>query len=179
MAVSDATYLKALHDDAKNTGDKVISSDFMFEILGNDNISGGAAMFCKQVPFPVLSPEGEIEIISPMGSKVVQPQQVLTAKQGAISFMEDIVGSVDNMTLELLLNQGVFDAKVYEGTVDYHVRVKTLRNCFIVLDDADRDWENRSQVLEFTGTLHFHYYGEDETGDGYAGAAATHTAVNT
>jgi hypothetical protein len=28
------------------------------------------------------------------------------------------------------------------------------------MDAVDRDWENRSQILQFSGTLFYHYFGE-------------------
>ena len=32
------------------------------------------------------------------------------------------------------------------------------------MDPIDRDWENRSQILIFTGTLFYHYFGDIEKG---------------
>ena len=46
-----------------------------------------------------------------------------------------------------------------------YLRYKRIEECFLQIDDPDRDWENRSQVLTFSGTMFYHYYGEVVSGN--------------
>ena len=161
MAVSTAGYLKNLHDATQAAGAKVISSDFTFEIEGFED----TYLLCKQAPWPELSPQGEIEIPLPMGGTMWQPQQAKTAQQGQVSFYETRAGQVEAMLVALLTKGGIFNATVYEGTPDKYLRKKKLRDCFMQIDNPDRDWENRSQPLMFSGTLFFHYFGETDAGN--------------
>jgi hypothetical protein len=48
---------------------------------------------------------------------------------------------------------------------DYYLRVKRIVDCFVQVDDPDRDWENRAQVLMITGTVFYHYFGETGAGN--------------
>lgn len=167
MTVSNANYLKGFYDATSALGAKVISSDFTFEIEGFE----GNYLLCKQAPWPELSPAGEIEIATPLGATVWQPQQLKVAQQGPISMYETIAGSIDQMMVDLITRGGTyanggatFNAKIYEGTPQKFLRSKRIIDCFIQMDIPDRDWENRSQVLTFSGTLFYHYFGEVENG---------------
>jgi hypothetical protein len=161
MTVSAVQYLKELNNASVNMGAKVISSDFTFEIEGFEH----AYLLCKQAPWPVLSSGGEVEISQAMGSMTWQPQQLKTAQQGPITMMETVAGTVDKLFLDLLTSGGTFNATVYEGTPTKFLRAKRLRSCFLVLDNPDRDWENRAQILLFQGTLFYSYYGEVISGN--------------
>lgn len=156
MTVSNATYLKGFYDTTKALGAKVISSDFTFEIDGFEQ----NYLLCKQAPWPEISPAGEIEVVTPLGATSWQPQQTKVAQQGQIALMETVAGSIDNMLVNLISRGGKFDARIYEGTPQKFLRAKRIVDCFMQIDSADRDWENRSQILLFTGTLFFHYFGE-------------------
>lgn len=156
MTVSNTQYLKGFYDVTKALGAKIVSSDFTFEIAGFEQ----NYLLCKQAPWPEVSPEGEIEVSSPLGASYVQPQQIKIRHQGPVTFMETIQGSIDNMMVNLITSGGIFNATVYEGTPQRFLRAKKLVDCFIQLDDPDRDWENRAQILLFSGTLHYHYFGE-------------------
>ncbi|QFY42765.1 hypothetical protein F6R98_10610 [Candidatus Methylospira mobilis] len=162
MAISLSSYMKGFFDLTKAIGLKAISSDFAFEIAGFE----GTYLLVKQAPWPELTPQGEIEVPTVLGGMAYQPQQVKFAGQGPISIMETRAGSVNQLLVGLITkNQGVFDAKIYEGTPMKYIKAKSIRDCFIQLDAPDRDWENRSQVLTFSGTLFFHYFGDDMAGN--------------
>ena len=161
MTVSTASYLKTFHDKTVALGAKVISSDFTLEIEGFEQYY----LLCKQAPWPELSPQGEIEIPTVLGSKIWQPQQIATAQQGQVSFYETVAGDIDNLLLSLIANGGTFNCKVYEGTPQQYLRYKRLVDCFIQLDAADRDWENRTQPLMLSGTMFYHYFGEVVVGN--------------
>lgn len=156
MTISVGTQLKAFHSTGKALGAKAISSDFAFEIEGFEQYW----MLCKQAPWPELSTAGEIAVPGPLGSETWDNQQLKINGQGAISFMETAAGSVDQMLIQLITSGGKFNAKIYEGTPEKFLRAKRVTDCFIQMDAADRDWENRSQILMFSGTLFYHYFGE-------------------
>lgn len=156
MTVSKDRYLKTFYDATQNMGYKVINSDFTFEIVGYEEMY----LLCKQAPWPDLTPQGEIEIPMPLGATRWQPQQVKTAKQGPISLIETMRNHVSSTLLAIIADGGTFDATIYEGTPDSYLRYKKIRDCFMQLDEPDRDWDNRSQVLTFSGTLFYHYFGE-------------------
>lgn len=161
MTVSNAAYLKQFYDAAAAQGAKAVSSDFAFEIEGFEQMY----LLTKQCPWPELSPGGEIEGAGPLGSGFWQPQQAKVNQQGPISLYETVAGSVDKMLIDILANGGTFNAKVYEGTPVKYLRAKRITDCFIQMDNPDRDWENRSQILTFSGTLFYHYFGEVITGN--------------
>lgn len=163
MTVSNASYLKTFYDKTVAQGAKVISSDFTLEIKGFEHVY----LLCKQAPWPELSVQGEIEIPTPLGGRMFQPQQVSVAGQGQLSIYENVAGDADNLLVSLIAqsgayngNRGTFDCKIYEGTPDKYLRYKVLRDCFVQFDSIDRDWENRTQPLMLSGTLFYHYFGE-------------------
>lgn len=156
MAVSNPNYLKGFYDQTRAMGDKVINSDFTLEIEGFEQMY----LLTRQCPWPVVAPQGEIEVPTPLGAAAWQSQQVRVHQQGAVTLMETAAGAVDNMLLDLIVQGGTFNAKIYEGTPQKFLRYKRIMDAFIQIDNPDRDWENRSQVLTFTGTMFFHYFGE-------------------
>ncbi|PKF35558.1 hypothetical protein [Acinetobacter proteolyticus] len=156
MTVSTGNYLKGFADSTRAMGRKRINSDFTFEIEGFE----GMYLLAKQCPWPELSSGGEIEIPTPVGGAVWEAQQVKTNQQGAVAFMETVAGDVDQMLVDIIRNGGYFNGKIYEGTPQKHICYKRITDCFIQMDPVDRDWENRSQVLTFAGTMFYHYYGE-------------------
>jgi len=156
MTVSNNQYMKGFYDVTQTLGSKVISSDFTFEIDGFEQ----NYLLCKQAPWPELSSGGEIEVPSILGSASWESQQAKFHQQGQVAFMETVAGSIDNMLVNLLTRGGKFDATIYEGTPLKFLRAKRIRNCFLQIDNPDRDWENRAQILLFTGTMFFHYFGE-------------------
>ncbi len=161
MTVSNARYLKSFYSATQNLGYKAVSSDFSFEIVGYEE----TFLLAKQAPWPELTPQGEIEVVMPLGVTRWQPQQVKPAQQGAITLMETMEGHVSQMLVSLIADGGTFDATIYEGTPQNYLRKKQIWDCFLQLDNPDRDWENRSQVLLFSGNLFFHYYGEVTEGN--------------
>lgn len=161
MTVSTAKYLKGFSDSTRALGRKAINSDFTIEIEGYE----GMYLLTKQCPWPLLTPGGEIEVPTPLGSTVWEAQQIKTAQQGAISFLETAAGDIDQMLVDIIKDGGYFNAKIYEGTPKKYLRVKRIEDCFIQLDPTDRDWENRSQPLTFAGTMFYHYYGEMTDGN--------------
>ncbi len=161
MTVSTAQYLKSFYDVSNAMGKKAINSDFAFEIQGFEQLY----LLTKQCPWAVMSPQGEIDIPGTLGDHHWQPQQISGGQQGPITLMEVTPGTISDSLLAIIATGGIFNAKVYEGTPLRYLRYKQYRDCFIVLDATDRDWENRSQILTFSGTLFYHYFGEDMPGN--------------
>jgi hypothetical protein len=163
MTVSTQDYLRRQYDVTKAVGDVIVGSDATFEIEGHE----AHYLLIKQFPWPQLSPQGEIERPMPMGLAKWQPQQVKINQQGPIAIFETKAGHVDALTLDLLRSGARFNAWLYEGTPERYVRAKRIEDAFIQLDSPDRDWENRSQPLVFSGTVFFHYLGETKDGTSY------------
>lgn len=156
--VKSGAYLKQLFNSTAALGDKVVSSDAYFEIEGFEHLG----LLIKQFPWPELSPGGEIEVPMPSGAARWQPQQLKINQQGQITLMETQAGHVQKAMEDIIFQNGArFNATVYEGTQDDHTRKAQIRDCFIQLDNPDRDWENRSQIMQISGTLFFHYFGAD------------------
>lgn len=156
MANSNGAYLKGMFNVAKGMGDKVISSDAYFEIVGHEELG----MLIKQFPWPILGPAGEIEVPGPLGMATWQAQQAKVNQQGQVTFTETKAGHVQKFLDELPAEGGTFDAKIYEGMPDSYLRMVKIYKCFFVPDNPDRDWENRSQIMTISGTLFFHYFGD-------------------
>lgn len=156
MTVSNEQYLKSVFDSTTALGDKIVSSDAQFVIEGYENLS----LLIKQFPWPILSSQGEIEVPGPMGTKSWQAQQVSTALQGPISMFETTAGQIQDMLRAINESGGYLSARVYEGTPENFSRSARIKKCFFVLDQVDRDFENRAQLMMLSGTIHFHYHGE-------------------
>jgi len=156
MTVSVNQHLKGYYDKTKALGLKVVNSDYTFEIEGFE----GMYLLAKQCPWPVTTVAGEIEVPTLLGVSIFEPQQIKPNKQGQVAFLETVDAPVDHMLVDLILQGGTFNAKIYEGTPDKYLRYKRIVDAFIQIDDADRDWENRTQILTFSGTMFYHYYGE-------------------
>lgn len=161
MTVSARDQLKNHHGQIRNLGLKAINSDATLVFKGFEHIR----LLCKQFPWPVETVGGNIEVPSILGSKMQQAQQFQVTFEGPVTLQETIQGTVDQFLQDLISTGGYFDAKVYEGTPEKYLRAKQINQCFFKADNPDRSWENNAQVLEITGTLYGHYYGETVTGN--------------
>lgn len=160
MAVSTGSFTKAIHGDIRNLGDKAISADATLVIKGFE----GVQFLCHTFPWPTVTMQTAIEVPGPLGTKMVQPGQAKTYYSGAIAFQETVAGTCDQFLLDLISQGGVFDAKVYEGTPGAYLRYKVIEQAHIYMQNTpQRDW-NSSTVLDFSGMLNYHYYGETVEG---------------
>jgi hypothetical protein len=162
MAVTSAEMLKGMHNIVRAMGEKSINSDSYFEVAGYPEMG----MLIKQFPWPTFSTAGEIEIASVAGTAMWQQQAPKINQQAPITFHETVNGSVQRFMKEVYKKGGYFEATVYEGVspARFHRALK-ITKCFIQLDQVDRDWENRSQVTTFGGTLFYHFYGDEIPGN--------------
>ncbi|APQ14661.1 hypothetical protein BJP27_24110 (plasmid) [Pseudomonas oryzihabitans] len=156
MTVSNEAYLQQAFSAQTALGDKIINSDAHLVIDGFEDISA----ITKQFPWPILTPEGEIEVPGAMGITTLQPQQIKIRHSSPIAFMETTKGHIQDMVRKINEAGGRFNARVYEGTIENPLRTARIVRCFLQLENMDRDFENRAQIGQFTGTLHFHYLGE-------------------
>ncbi len=157
--VKTGAYLKQQFNAAVALGDKVVSSDAQFVIDGYEDI----ALLTKQFPWPTLAPGGEIEVPIPNGAAMWQPQQLKVHQQGQMTFLETQKGHIQQFLEDIVfVNGAIFDATIYEGTREDYTRKERIARCFLQLDNPDRDWENRTQILQVTGTLFFHYFGKEQ-----------------
>jgi hypothetical protein len=164
MTVSNAAYLKAFHEKTMALGAKAISSDFTMQIIGYEDIY----LLTKQCPWPTLTPQGEIEVSTPLGGKIFEAQQIATALQGQVAFYETVKGQIDQALIDLIVNSNQmarFDAIIYKGTPEHYLEARRIFDCFMQLDQPDLDWENRSQPLLISGTMFFHYFGDKLSGN--------------
>lgn len=161
MAVSNYNYLKGFFNASAALGEKTINSDAAIEIVGFEQLW----LLAKQFPWPVATSQGEIETNGPLGMNGFQPQQARCGFQGPITLSETRAGMIDSMLIQLLVSQGKFNANIYEGTPIKYLSVKPIYGAFLVIDAPDRDWENRSQPLTFSGTLFYNWFGETLPGN--------------
>lgn len=141
-------------------GAKLNAGDATFEPMG----FAGIYLLVKQFPHPKISGGAEIEVPFAGGGKYFDQQPMDTSFQGQITFLETEAGTVQAFAREVLLAGGFFDAKIYEGTPLFYSRAYLLERCFFKLDPSDRDWENRGQVLQLSGTLFGNYFGKEFPG---------------
>lgn len=156
MTVSTEAYMAQMINETLALGDKTLSSDAHFVIDGFENLT----VLAKQFPWPVLTPEGEIETPAPMGIKIGQPQQINAFQRSPIAFMETRAGHIEKMIREINEKGGRFNARIYEGTRENPLRTARIFNCWVQMEPIDRDIENRAQIVLWSGTLFYHYTGE-------------------
>lgn len=161
MAVNTAAYHESNLKLTLALGDKLNAGDATFEPLGYE----GIYLLVKQFPHPKISGGAEIEVPMAGGGKYFDQQPIDTSFQGQITFLETAAGSVAQFARDVIAAGGFFDARVYEGTPSRNTRSYKLERCFFKLDPSDRDWENRTQVLQLSGTLFGNYFGEEKAGN--------------
>lgn len=158
MAVSKPKILQELALNALSLGDKAVVSDSYMEIEGFESLS----VLVKQFPWPTITPQGEIEVSTPLGGGYWQAQQLKTHQQGAISFAETVDGKIAKLFQEINNAGGYFNATIYEGLPSAYTRKAKISHCFVQVDNPDRDQESRAQILLYSGTIFFLYYGDEE-----------------
>ena len=161
MALSQNTFAKSVFNTSVGVGDKIITSDSTLVIDGYES----AELIIKNFPHPVLSVGEAIEVPAPMGLKTWQKSQSVIQQQGGLTMSETVKGHCFKLLADLLNNGGEFNAKIYEGTKDHYIRYLPIYKCSIQLDPAERDWESNTQVLDLSGNLFYHYFGEVVNGD--------------
>ena len=162
MALSAPQDLKQYHSTAQALGETSVNADGMLVIDGFENL----LMLIKQFPWPVTTPQGEIERPGLLGMVMAKPQQLKTYQQGPMTMIETQSGMVQTFLEQVVArNRGVFQGRVFEGTPTRFVRGYRLLDCFFVSDNPDRDQENRATLTTISGTMHYHFYGDKIAGN--------------
>jgi len=164
MPVQSADFHRTNFQLAMALGEKVNAGEATFQPVGFNGIE----LLVKQFPHPVISGGSEIETSLPGGGTYFEQGPIETKFQGGITFYETTAGTIKQFARDVLASGGYFDARIYEGrggTPERHARSYLLERCFFKIDPADRDWENRTQVLTLTGTLFGNYFGREFPGN--------------
>lgn len=161
MPIYEAAYHRDNFNLTQSLGEKLNAGDATFSPEGYE----GIYLLVKQFPHPSVSGGQEIEIPMAGGSSHYGQTPYDPKFTGQITFLEVTGGAVKAFAQQVLADGGFFDARIYEGTPDRHIRSYRLQQCFFKLDPSDRDWENRTQVLQLSGTLYGHYFGQEFPGN--------------
>lgn len=161
MAINTAAFMQDNFTLTRALGEKLNAGDATFSPDGFE----GLYLLIKQFPHPIVSVRGEIMVPFAGGGDYPEAQPVKTDFQGPVTFLETVAGSAKQFFRDVLAAGGYFDGRIYEGTPDRHTRsYKIVRN-FIVMDPSDRDWENKGQILQLTGTMFGNYFGVEAPGN--------------
>jgi hypothetical protein len=184
MAVTRGAVIHEFHKQSRAHGEMRVASDFSFQI---DAVSVGAGaaedasfdhlwLYTKSQFWPVLTPGEGIEVPTALGSAMWQPSQCKFHQQASITFQESADGVIQQFLDKLLecrqtgtatTSTGRFDAWVYYGTPESYFERRKIVDSFLVIDEAtETNWESRTEILTLNAMLYYHYYGEQETGDG-------------
>lgn len=158
MTINSAEFLKLQYQTHRTLGDRSLSSDARMVISGFEHLT----MLIKDFSWPVLSTAGEVEVWLPGGQKTWQEQQLETAMQGQVTITETVLGHAYDAINRL--NGKRFDATLFEGAPEAFYRSVKIRDCFMKMDPAERSFENRSQVTQYTGTIFYNFFGETVLG---------------
>lgn len=156
MSISSPEVLKGFYNLGKAVGDKSMNSESFIEFAGHPDIG----ILIKQFPWPVLSPGGEVEGAGPMGSAYWRPQQLKVNQQGQITIQETVTGAAHAFLMDVIAKGGTVNGTVYEGNPTAFYRGAKIVDAFFVVEPVDRDWENRSVVTAYSGTMFYHFFGE-------------------
>ena len=114
MTVSAVQVLNGFYNATKAQGTKSVNSDATLEIEGHADL----LLLTKQFPWPNLGPSGEIEYSTPLGGQAAMPAQLKNWQQSPINFTETVAGRVMRFMEDVIAQDVMFNAVVYEGTPD-------------------------------------------------------------
>lgn len=161
MPPDTTQYLQSFYDTARALGNKAHASNATLVIRGYEHLQ----LLTKSFPWPINSVGEPLEIYIPGGAKVAQPGQTQIKFEGAISFYETVKGHMQEFSHSIIGRGGLFQATVYAGTPQAFTRALELKDCFIVFDQGESDWESDGQPATRSGTLHYHFFGETLPGN--------------
>ncbi|WP_292999998.1 hypothetical protein [Nevskia sp.] len=158
MPLNSADFLKAQYLVNKALGNRSLASDARIVISGFEHLT----VLIKDFTWPVLSPAGEVEVWLPGGQKTWQAQVLETAMQGQITITETVLGHGYDAIHRL--NGRNVDCTLFEGSPEAFYRSVKIRDAFLKMDPAERSFESRSQVTQYTGTMFYNFFGETVLG---------------
>lgn len=160
MTVSRQSFHSDQFNLSQAIGDRIVASDFYFEIAGNE----GIALLMPNFSIPFVTTGEPIEVPLPLGQVHWQQSQLVTNFQGPVQFQETVAGHIDEFTKIINSKGGSFEARIYHGSPDDYYRFWPLRKCMLKLEPADVDFGNRSSLLNVSGSLSYHYFGDVKKG---------------
>ncbi|MDG9809411.1 MULTISPECIES: hypothetical protein [Pseudomonas] len=155
MTVSKLAVLSRTFQNTNDMGAKAVQSDATVVIEGYEDM----VLLFKQFPWPVATATDVIEYFGPVGQKMVQPQQSKTKQEGPFTIYETVNNHADLFLKNLIEQGGEFNATVYAGRPDDFKMKHEIKKAILVCDTPDRDWENDTSPLMISGTLHYHWFG--------------------
>ncbi|MFJ3487155.1 hypothetical protein ACIPL1_27605 [Pseudomonas sp. NPDC090202] len=153
MTVNKHALLSSTFSNIQDLGRKASTADAVLVIHGHE----GVQLLCKQFPWAVPTVKDAMEAYGPNGQLMGQPQNTKTKFEGPIAFYEVVKGTVHAELLKMIEEGAVFEATAYAGRPEDYSMKQEIKGAFVVMDVADRDWENDTPLL-YAGTLHFHYF---------------------
>jgi len=161
MPVHGPEYHERQFNLVQALGDPLIAADAVLVP------SGFEAVHCliKNFAMPVVSSAGEIEHALPAGGMGYKQQPLRCSFTSAVQIKETSTFAAQTFIRDVINAGGYFDARIYEGTLEKYLRTYRLRSCFLTLEPAERDWENRGMLLYYSGSIFGHYFGETEPGN--------------
>ena len=165
---------KAQFDVITGLGDKAVSSDCIMLIDGHEALS----LLIKQFSSPISSTAGEIETYGPFGLKMWQRQRQETAYTSSVQVQETVRGAA-RAAMALIDEKRYVDCTIYEGggPTNFTAAIK-LKKCFFKLDPAERDHESRGQVVMYSGSIFYHFFGDVIYGAGISPVAVANSVLN-
>lgn len=154
MTVSSMSVLSRTFQNINDMGAKAVQADATMVIAGYEDMM----LLCKQFPWAVATSGGVIESFGPLGQKMGQPSQNKTMQEGPIQIYETRENKAGEFLKQLILSGAQFDCTVYAGRPDDYTKKEDYKNCVLVMDTPDRDWENDMQVFILAGTMTIHWF---------------------
>lgn len=153
MTVNSHAVLSSTYQNVTDLGRKASTADAVLVIDGHE----GLQLLFKQFPWPVATVKDAMETYAPNGQLIKQPQNAKTAFEGPVAIYEVVAGTANKTLIKAIEAGAVFNATAYHGRPNNYTEKRRIKGAFLVMDVADRDWENDTALL-LQGTLHFHWF---------------------
>ena len=132
-------------------------NEFEFNIIKAHAEAGYNILKGIEFPWPVATVKDAMETYAPNGQLIKQPQNAKTAFEGPVAIYEVVAGTANKTLIKAIEAGAVFNATAYHGRPNNYTEKRRIKGAFLVMDVADRDWENDTALL-LQGTLHFHWF---------------------
>ncbi len=153
MTVNSHAVLASTYQNITDLGRKASTADAVLVIDGHE----GVQLLFKQFPWPVATVKDAMETFGPNGQLIKQPQNAKTAFEGPVAIYEVIKGTANQTLIKMIESGAQWNATAYHGRQNDHTEKRRIKGGFLVMDTADRDWENDAALL-LQGTMHFHWF---------------------
>lgn len=154
MTVSSMAVLSRTFQNITDMGAKAVQADATMVIEGFEDM----VLLFKQFPWPVATSGGVIEHWGPLGQKMGQRAQNKTMQEGPVQISETRANKAGEFLKQIIAMPSEFNCTVFAGRPDDYTKKEDFKNCILVMDTPDRDWENDMQVFILAGTMTFHWF---------------------